>query len=77
MTQRATLATLLAVMLVLGDTIATAQTEAKPTMRMIESNGIKMRIAEIGKGPQIRPHPHHDEEDRYERLDQRMKEVLD
>jgi pimeloyl-ACP methyl ester carboxylesterase len=53
MTPRATLGGLMTAALIVGGSIATAQTEAKPTMRILESNGIKMRIAEMGKGPLV------------------------
>jgi pimeloyl-ACP methyl ester carboxylesterase len=39
-------------MIMLSD-ISTAQTAAEPKLRTITSNGIKMRIAEMGKGPLV------------------------
>jgi len=52
MTRRATLSGIMAATLLLSG-LAAAQTEAKPTMRFIESNGINMRIAEMGTGPLV------------------------
>ncbi len=52
MTLRATLGGLVAATLLLGG-LAAAQPEARPTMRFIQSNGIQMRIAEMGTGPLV------------------------
>ncbi len=56
MTRNTMLTSLIALALAFSLTLsnrAAAQTEAKPTMRTIKSNGINMRIAEMGSGPLV------------------------
>lgn len=52
MTRRSILGGLLAATLMVGG-VACAQSDAKPTLRFIEANGIKLRIAEMGAGPLV------------------------